>query len=677
MTEMTTRMEKDDIRPSARVDSAEGSNTYSDHECHELLQFQTLLAELSARFVNIPPERVDAEIQDAQKRVCDFLDLDLCALWQWEVDNPGRFLLTHLYRPLGGPPVPTEMDASEHQPWSLEQVFAKRVVVLSSTEAAPPEATRDLETWRHFGVKTTVTIPLLAGGEPPFGAVSFNDMRAERVWSKGVVQRLELVAQVFANAILRARGEQTLRRSEMRLNLAAQSAGAGMWSLDLESKSFWFTDKIRDLFGFDANETVTWDRFQSLVHPEDREAVDRALDEIMHSDREVHTEYRVGGEDGCVRWMASRGRLQRGAPWETTDVVMGVTVDVSERKRVENDLRNALEEVQDLRDQLRQENTYLRDQIRSELGHGTIVGESEPVRAMLTMARQVAPTDSTVLITGETGTGKEVLAQAIHDLSSRKDKTLIKVNCAALPALLIESELFGREKGAYTGALTRQVGRFEVANGSTIFLDEIGDLPLDLQAKLLRVLQDGQFERLGSFQTITTDARVIAATNHDLAAMVRDGDFREDLYHRLNVFPVEVPPLRIRGADIARLAWRFIQEFNKKMGRSVESLPKPAMERLRHYPWPGNVRELRNVIERAMIVSDGSSLCINLPDASGAGTAVAPSTLEDVERKHIVEVLDQTQWRISGKGGAAEILGLAPTTLHSRMKKLSLSRPGR
>jgi transcriptional regulator with GAF, ATPase, and Fis domain len=302
------------------------------------------------------------------------------------------------------------------------------------------------------------------------------------------------------------------------------------------------------------------------------------------------------------------------------------------------------------------------------------VGESEGILKMLAQAKRVARTDSTVLITGETGTGKELLAQAIHDMSGRRGKTMVIVNCAALPPLLIESELFGREKGAYTGATTRQVGRMEVADGSTLFLDEIGDLSADLQVKLLRVLQDGRFERLGSNRTITVNVRIISATHHDLSAMVRDGGFREDLFHRLNVYPIEVPSLRSRVSDIPLLVWRFVQEFNKKMGKSVDSISGQTMERLKQYPWPGNVRELRNLIERAMIGCDGHSLTIDLP-AGATGMASVPVTLEEAERKHIRSVLERVHWRIRGKKGAAEILGLPPTTLHSRMKKLGITRP--
>jgi transcriptional regulator with GAF, ATPase, and Fis domain len=351
-----------------------------------------------------------------------------------------------------------------------------------------------------------------------------------------------------------------------------------------------------------------------------------------------------------------------------------IFVNVLERKRADERLRQTLEEVQRLQSRLQVENVYLREQLRREDGHAHIVGESEGILKMLAQARRVAPTDSTVLITGETGTGKELLAQAIHDMSGRSGKTMVIVNCAALPPPLIESELFGREKGAFTGATTRQIGRIEVADGSTLFLDEIGDLPPELQVKLLRVLQDGRFERLGSNRTLTVNVRVITATHHDLGAMVRAGRFREDLFHRLNVYPIEVPPLRARVPDIPLLVWRFVQEFNRKMGKSVDSIPRQTMERLKQYPWSGNVRELRNLVERAMIGCDGRSLAVELP-AGAWGPTQIPVTLEEVERKHICDVLERVHWRISGKQGAAEILGLRPTTLNSRMKKLGISRP--
>lgn len=637
-------------------------------------QFEALLVDLSARFCSASPQDVDREIESTLQKVCENLGLDLSVVWQMDPRDPSTLVMTHVYKGREIPPVPERMEVRDVNPWSFEQVLAGRVIALNSTEDAPPEATRDLETWRHYGVKTTLNIPLIVGDDPPLGAVSFNDLVSERKWEEPLIQRLQLVAAIFANAIVRKRKDRALRHSETRLKLAADSAGAGLWSLNLESRRFWVTDRARRLFGFGSDETVTFDRFIHMVHPEDRDRVNANVDEVLRTGKEIDIEYRIVLADGNIRWMTSRGRLQQQVHQEDIPVLLGATQDVTERKNAESKLRRAYDEVKELRAQLQKENVYLKRQIRSESGHKTIVGNSEPVKRMLVMARNVAATETSVLITGETGTGKELLAQVIHDLSARNRRAMVKVNCAALPAPLIESELFGRERGAYTGAMTRQPGRFEVAKDSTILLDEISDLPLDLQTKLLRVLENGTFERLGSTHQLSTNARVIAATNSDLVKMVAQGEFREDLYHRLNVFPIEVPPLRDRVPDIPLLVWKFVKDFNEKMGRSIESIPRSTMQRIKEYPWPGNVRELRNVIERAMILSQGRSLGLELPtlDPSlGSGF----TTLEVLERRYIREVLDHVHWRISGTGGAAEILGMVPTTLHSRLKKLGIVRP--
>ena len=296
------------------------------------------------------------------------------------------------------------------------------------------------------------------------------------------------------------------------------------------------------------------------------------------------------------------------------------------------------------------------------------------MKKILAQAEQVAVTDSTVLILGETGTGKELLARAIHNVSGRKDRPMITVNCASLPPALIESELFGRERGAYTGALTKMLGRFEIADGSTLFLDEIGELPLELQSKLLRVLEEGKFERLGSTKTVHVNVRIIAATNRDIGQDVAKGKFRKDLYYRLNVFPISIPPLRDRLEDIPLLVWAFIKEFEKKVGKRIDSVPRKSMEALQHYSWPGNVRELRNVIEHAMIVSGGRTLTVSVPQFASSETPEI-SNLENIERSHLLSVLNKTNWRIAGKGGAAEVLGLKRTTLQSLMKRLGITRP--
>ncbi len=285
----------------------------------------------------------------------------------------------------------------------------------------------------------------------------------------------------------------------------------------------------------------------------------------------------------------------------------------------------------------------------------------------------MAVTDTPVLLLGETGTGKELLAEAIHESSSRKDRPMIIVNCASLPPTLIESELFGREAGAYTGAASAQVGRFVVADGSTLFLDEVGEFPLELQAKLLRVLQDGRFERLGSPRTVTVDVRIIAATNRNLDEAVRDGKFRADLFHRLNVFPIRVPPLRERRDDIPLLTWAFVDAIGRRMGKSIKTIPRKTMEQLQRYSWPGNVRELSNVIERAMILTTGDTMRVELP-AVTQDKATARMTLQENERSLILRILQETGWRVRGLEGAAEILGIKPTTLEARMHKLGINR---
>jgi DNA-binding NtrC family response regulator len=334
-------------------------------------------------------------------------------------------------------------------------------------------------------------------------------------------------------------------------------------------------------------------------------------------------------------------------------------------------LKESLREVENLKGQLEKENVYLRNEFKLLYTHEEIIGQSEAIRRVLADIEKVARTDSTVLITGETGTGKELIARAIHNLSHRRDRVMVTVNCASLPPTLIESELFGREKGAYTGALTRQMGRFEVADGSTLFLDEIGELPLELQAKFLKVLQNGEFERVGSVSTIKVNVRIVAATNRNLAEEIRLGKFRQDLFYRMSVFPIKAPPLREHPEDIPLLINSLMEEFAKRMGKSIHSVPRKTMEDLQRHSWPGNVRELRNLIEQAFIISSGETLRVQLP-REAAGEPPGTLTADDMERQHILKVLGMAKWRIKGSHGAAEVLGLKPSTLYYRMLKLGI-----
>ena len=340
------------------------------------------------------------------------------------------------------------------------------------------------------------------------------------------------------------------------------------------------------------------------------------------------------------------------------------------------ELRTALSGIQAMKEQLEVENIYFRHESKMKHQHENIIGQSDGLKYVLYRAEQAAPTNATILILGETGTGKELIAAVIHHLSPRKDRPLFTVNCAALPANLIESELFGSEKGAFTGANARRIGRFEVANGSTLCLDEIGELPLELQAKLLRVIQHHEFERLGSSQTIKIDVRIVATTNRDLEEEVRQGRFRQDLFYRLNVFPITVPPLRLRKDDIPLMVQSFIERFSRKLGKQITSISKETMKTLQDYPWPGNVRELESIIERAVILSPGpvlqlvDKLKISTPQISSA-----VRTLEETERNQIMKILAETGWRIEGSDGAAAILGLHASTLRARMHKLGIVRP--
>ena len=386
-----------------------------------------------------------------------------------------------------------------------------------------------------------------------------------------------------------------------------------------------------------------------------------------------------------VRFAIASGAFRAPRPWSEEMIarlkLLGeVFAQALVRARTEERLRAALAEVSALKEKLEAENVYLREAARVPAGLDALSSRAVGFRRAVEEAEQVAATRTTVLLLGETGTGKELMASFIHATSPRRERPMIKLNCAALPASLIEAELFGREKGAYTGALTRQIGRFELADGSTLFLDEVGELPPELQPKLLRVLQEGELERIGGAHTIRTDVRVIAATNRPLADDVRAGRFREDLYYRLNVFPIRLPPLRERAEDIPMLVWQFVRELGQSMGRPVERIDDDTMRSLQAYPWPGNIRELRNVVERAMILCRDGVLRASLPDlpADASQSRYAggsDETLAVVERRNIEAALQKCGWRVRGANGAAKRLGLKPTTLESRMKKLGIERP--
>jgi transcriptional regulator with GAF, ATPase, and Fis domain len=393
-------------------------------------------------------------------------------------------------------------------------------------------------------------------------------------------------------------------------------------------------------------------------------------------------------EGRTIGWL-SFGNIRARRDWPDGVVrrlrlVAGVFASALLRRQKDTELRGALAENERLRKRLEKENAVWREEVLHCRDWEDVVGESAQLKYVMEQVEQVAATDSNVLLLGETGTGKDLIATTIHRRSRRAERPLVRINCAALPATLIESELFGHEKGAFTGAVSRRPGRFELADRGTLVLDEIGELPLELQPKLLRVLQSGELERLGGTQTLRADARVIASTNRDLAAMVAKGEFRADLFYRIGVFPITIPPLRQRREDIPMLAAYFVEKLRPKLGRRILRMPDRAVEQLTAYDWPGNVRELENIIERSMIVSSGAELAIEgIPQAGPTrhpatampGESAPTRTLADVERDHIRAVCTQCGWRINGRGNAAERLGVNPNTLRSRMKKLGIERP--
>jgi formate hydrogenlyase transcriptional activator len=473
-----------------------------------------------------------------------------------------------------------------------------------------------------------------------------------------------------------SRAKEALRKSEERYLLALESSTDGLWNWDLLSDTVFYSERFREILGVSLQEFPgTMESFRSRLHPEDADATWTAIERHLKERVPFNVEYRLLTKSDTYLWFLARGQ----AVWDAAGSAVrmsGWIQDITERKQAELNLKAAISEIKQLKEKLEAERAYLQEEIKLEYNYEHIIGQSDGLNYVLYKVEQIAPSDTTVLVLGETGTGKELVARAIHGLSPRKDWVLVKVNCATLPTNLIESELFGHEKGAFTGAHARQLGRFEVANGATLFLDEIGELPLELQSKLLGVIQDGEFERLGSSGTIKVDVRVIAATNRNLEEEVRRGRFREDLWYRLNIFPITVPPLRDRKEDISLLVDYFVNKISKRLGKTIEIIPAAVMNALQNYHWPGNIRELENVLERAVINSSGPKLhLVDELKKPEKDLTKAKRTLEDVEREYIVRVLEQTQWKVSGKNSAAEILGLDRSTLRARMRKLGIEKP--
>ncbi len=767
---------------------------HSHRLIEQRMQFETLLADLSARFIKVRLSEVDREIEQALARVLDFFKADRGGLLGVRPDH--KFIwVTHASYAEGLELVSGDVNLVALFPWSYEKlVIQGNHVNVSRMAELPPEAETDRQSWTAMGVRSSLTVPLFVAGKVS-SLIVINAMRGELSWPEEYVPRLRLLGDIFINAIERRNVDAALRESEDRFRNMADKAPVLIWMSGKDKLCTYFNQLWLDFTGRTIEQELG-NGWAEGVHPEDFERCLTTYTTSFDRREPFNMEYRLRRKDGEFRWVYDTGiprispagdflgyigsciditerknaeaaqlesmeryraiveafhgfiyicsqdhrvefmnrslieRTGRNAvgepcykvlhdrdsicPWCVNEQVFrGETVrwelqspkdhhwyyvvntpirhangtiskqsmimDITERKRAEDQLKKSCAEIAELKDRLQQENVLLRQEIGIFGENGAIIGQSDAIKYVLYRISQVAPLDTTVLIIGETGTGKGLVARAVHQGSRRRDMPMIHVNCAVLPANLIESELFGREKGAFTGAQARQIGRFELAHKGTIFLDEIAELPVELQAKLLRVVENGEFERLGSPHTIKVDVRIIASTNRNLEEEIRKGRFREDLFYRLNVFPITVPPLRQRTEDIPLIVSALVERMNKQMGKRITAVPQEVERILQNYSWPGNVRELENIIGRAVITTQGPVL--QLADRLGEGSPLASEPrkatgtgLIDVERSHILKTLDAVMWKIEGPTGAAQALGLKPSTLRTRMKKLDIRR---
>jgi PAS domain S-box-containing protein len=482
------------------------------------------------------------------------------------------------------------------------------------------------------------------------------------------------------------KAEDALKRSEAYLAEGQRLSHTGSWARNVSTGGIYFSQEGYRIFGLDPARTrMSLEIFLSRVHPEDRSDLEQAIEKSVRDASDIETDYRIIRDDGSLRHIHTIGHPVKGPAGQAIEFV-GTLIDVTEQHQSRMALEKAFEEIKTLKDQLYQENVALRREIDETSMFEEIVGKSAALQKVLKQVETVAPTESTVLILGETGTGKELIARAIHNLGPRRENAFVKLNCAAIPTGLLESELFGHEKGAFTGAIAQRIGRFELADRGTVFLDEIGEVPLELQPKLLRVLQEREFERLGSSRTLRSDARLIAASNRDLEAMVQEQKFRPDLFYRLNVFPIRVPALRERPEDIPLLVRHFAEHFSRRINKPITLIPSETMSALIQYEWPGNIRELQNVIERAVILSNRGLLRVSraeLGAQAGAGSmAVGPrvpvkvrsrNRIPNLNREQVIQALREARGRVGGSEGAAALLGLKRTTLIAQMKKLGVT----
>ncbi len=631
----------------------------AEQALHDRLAIEQMISEISTRFINLSWQQADAGINDVLERIGKLAGVDRSYLFLFS-DEGKKARNTHEWcAPEVTPQMQNLQDlAVADFPWIFPKVLRGEPVYIPRVAELPAETQAEKTVMLEQEIQSLLVVPLTFGGRVA-DLLGFDSVKAEKVWQEEDVRLLVVVGEIIANFFQRARVEQAIRESEERLRAIGNALPDIVFVIDelgryleiLTSETnllFLYAENLKRQTFHDVFPKPMADRFLALV----QKTITTGQSQVLEYDLNV-----PAGQ----RWFEGRTaplHLQI----DGKNCIVFAARDITDRKRA---------------DELQSQNVYLQEELRSELRYGEMIGASETMQRVFRNIEMVAATDSTVLLLGETGTGKELIARAIHHLSRRKDRVMVKLNCGALPAGLVESELFGHEKGAFTGATTQKKGRFELANHGTIFLDEVGELALETQVKLLRVLQEQEFERVGGAETIKVNVRVIAATNRNLEEDVKSGSFRPDLFYRLNIFPIQIPALRERADDIPLLANYLIGQFARRLGKRIQSINQQALKKLGRYDWPGNVRELANILERAVILCQGRVL---QDEHLGELSATPRQTesfmrLEEAERLHILQALKKTGGVLAGPKGAAQLLGLNRSTLWSRMRKLGINVP--
>ena len=631
--------------------------------------FEKTLSEISLKLVNIPFDSFDTTITDVLKILVEFFDVDRCHMGKLDEEN-SKQTVTHFYFRNEAKFPQVKYTDKHFFSYIYDSVIKGKTIAIENFNKIPSELIKD----RQYFIKNNIGSFLLIAlklNDNTRAALSLSTVGRPHLWPEQTIQHISIIFNILANAVQHHNALKQVLREKDWSEAVLESMPQLAYVFDSNGLMKRWNKNIEEVLGY-SSEELKDKPMSEFIAEVDRKKNEDIFKEVVDDGVERVTEEALITKSGKILHYYGSGKR---AEIDGELYLIGMTIDISEKIEAQKKIEKQLDEINKLKEQLQKENYILRQEIRSSHEYKDIIGESDSLKYMLYRVEQVASQNTTVLLKGETGTGKELFAHAVHQQSKRWDKPFITVNCASLPASLIESEFFGHEKGAFTGAIQRQIGRFELADGGTIFLDEIGEIPIELQAKLLRVIQEGEFERIGNSKTIKVDVRIIAATNRDLEEDIQNMRFRKDLYYRLNVFPISITALRDRKSDIPLLVEHFIRLFNKKMGKNITNVPRKTMLNLQNYSWPGNIRELENVIERAFILSPGSTLLVEPLKESGTNVEEEFQSLAEFERNYIINVLEKTLWRVDGAEGAARILDMHPETLRSRMRKLKIQRP--